>query len=148
MIFKLQYILTFIFSFIISFSIADTTETTAATTITSVSPTLVWVTGTDSLGVTQTTQSTYYQSFITTYTENQESVSSGAIGLGSLTSGSHKIGDIRSYDMITISQGSGSNLKALSFNYFGDQKQEFGLSFFTKFLTLSFVFIVSSILFI
>ncbi|KAI5961378.1 KRE1 [Candida pseudojiufengensis] len=153
MLSKLQKIIILAFIFLISFSKAETTETDTDTTTSksSVSPTLVWVTGTDSLGITRTTQSPYSQSFMTTYTENQLSISSGSIGLGSLVTAandesiSHKIGEIRSYDMTTISQGSGSNLKILSFNL---NNPNLGISFFTKFFGLGFIFIISVVLLI
>ncbi|ODV65613.1 hypothetical protein HYPBUDRAFT_7782 [Hyphopichia burtonii NRRL Y-1933] len=73
--------------------------------------TMVWVTGTDSAGVTKTTQSPFYQSFMTTYTS--EVVSNepklGNIGLGSL-SNTGNIGKVRSYTKVTISQAGASSL--------------------------------------
>ena len=75
-------------------------------TTTSISTTLVWVTGTDASGNLATTQSPYYQSFISFWTE-VASPSSASIGLGSI---SGTVGKIRSYSQTTISQGSGSSL--------------------------------------
>lgn len=89
---------------------ADTnTETTGTetTTASSETPTLVWVTGTDSAGITRTTQSTFYQTFRPSYTET-ETYASGSIGVGTI---SGEVGSIRSYTETTISQGGAGALK-------------------------------------
>jgi len=93
--------------FLLAFSTAKTTSSsssssTIATTTTksSQSNTSVWVTGTDASGITRTTQSIYYQSFKSAYTEAEETYSSASIGLGSI---SGVVGHIRTYDRTTIS---------------------------------------------
>ncbi|KAI5969653.1 hypothetical protein CANMA_001316 [Candida margitis] len=75
---------------------ASTTSTTASQTKTS-----VWVTGTDASGITRTTQSVYYQSFKSAYTEAEETYTSGSVGLGTI---SGSVGNIRHYDRTTISE--------------------------------------------
>ncbi len=76
-------------------------ETTSAS---STSNTLIWVTGTDSAGVTQTTQSIYTQSFRKQYSTVTSSVPTGTIGLGTI---SGSIGTVRVYSTTTIGGGYG-----------------------------------------
>ncbi|KAI5948891.1 hypothetical protein KGF57_005084 [Candida theae] len=95
------------FFLFIAFTAAETTSSssssaTTTTTTSSQSKTSVWVTGTDANGITRTTQSVYYQSFKSAYTEAIETPSSGSAGLGSL---SGSVGHLRTYDMTTISSG-------------------------------------------
>lgn len=85
----------------------ETTGTETTTAASSESPTLVWVTGTDSAGITRTTQSTFYQTFRPSYTET-ETYASGSIGMGTI---SGEVGSIRSYTETTISQGGAGALK-------------------------------------
>lgn len=105
-------------------------------TSSSVSPTLVWVTGTDANGKLATTQSTYYQSFMSTYT-TAETPSSGSIGLGSI---SGTVGEIRTYSMTTISQGNGGLSK---FNQNGLEMKNLS---FVKLIGVSFIAFISFIL--
>ncbi|CAH2352279.1 predicted GPI-anchored protein 1 [[Candida] railenensis] len=102
----------FLFAFISSVLAVTTTST-------SVSRTTVWATGTDSAGLTVTTQSIFTQTFMTTYTTTTGSVSSGSIGLGTI---SGSVGGIRTYSYTTITNAGnsnkpwdGSNLKSVSF---------------------------------
>lgn len=81
-----------------------------AATTSSKSQTLIWVTDTDSAGVTVTTQSPYFQTFTSMY-DQIASYSSGSIGLGSLEG---SVGGIRTYERVTISQALSSN--SLGFN--------------------------------
>ena len=97
-------------------------------TSSSVSPTLVWVTGTDANGKLATTQSIYYQSFMSTYT-TAETPSSGSIGLGSISG----MGEIRTYSMTTISQGNGGLSK---FNQNGLEMKNLS---FVKLIGVSFI---------
>lgn len=69
-----------------------------------VSPTLVWVTGTDAAGNLATTQSKYQQEFSTLY-GSVPPVPSGQIGMGSL---SGVVGEKRTYSTVTISNDAGS----------------------------------------
>ncbi|CUM65276.1 uncharacterized protein PRCAT00002909001 [Priceomyces carsonii] len=71
----------------------------SAATTTSATPTSVWVTGTDSNGITRTTLSEYYQSFLS-YPTTAASVPEGSVGLGSI---SGTLASIRTYDMVTVS---------------------------------------------
>ncbi|KAG2730849.1 hypothetical protein G9P44_005998 [Scheffersomyces stipitis] len=75
-------------------------DTTTTTTTSSASKTLVWVTGTNSLGLLTTTQSAYTQTFASVFVA-AVSPMSGSIGLGSLDASG--VGDIRSYETITVS---------------------------------------------
>lgn len=80
-----------------------TTLTSGSTTILStstqiISPTLVWVTGTDAAGVTQTTQSAYTETFPSFYT-SVAVPPVGSIGLGSI---SGTIGTLRRYPSLTV----------------------------------------------
>lgn len=80
-----------------------TTLTSDSSTIIStstqvISPTLVWVTGTDAAGVTQTTQSAYTESFPSFYT-SVAVPPSGSIGLGTI---SGTIGTLRKYPSLTV----------------------------------------------
>ncbi|EER35979.1 predicted protein [Candida tropicalis MYA-3404] len=110
----MRLLITYIFFLFCSLvSAADETTSSSSSsssdnvkTTTSISTTLVWVTGTDASGNLATTQSPYYQSFISFWTE-VASPSSASIGLGSI---SGTVGKIRSYSQTTISQGSGSSL--------------------------------------
>lgn len=77
------------------------TFTLAAETSSKPPATLVWVTGTDSNGQTKTTQSAYSQIFSSMYSQ-VALPSSGSVSMGSL---SGKVGDVRSYLMVTISKG-------------------------------------------
>lgn len=88
-------------------SSSSSSSSSSTTTKTSQTNTSVWVTGTDSNGVTKTTQSIYYQTFKSAYTEAQETASSGSVGLGSL---SGSVGHIRTYDRTTISLAGGAAL--------------------------------------
>lgn len=91
----------------LAFSADATTTTATTTTATSTSVTLVWATGTNSLGITTVTQLVFTQTFMKTYTTAIVTWSSGEIGLGSL---SGTVGQIRSYTMTTISQAGGDSL--------------------------------------
>ncbi|KAK6460116.1 hypothetical protein DFJ63DRAFT_338069 [Scheffersomyces coipomensis] len=86
--------------FITSISFVKADDDTETETETSATPTLVWVTGTNSLGVTVTTQSPYIQEFYTLYSA-VPAVLSGAIGMGSI-SNDGSLGDIRTYPQVTI----------------------------------------------
>lgn len=74
----------------------------SAATTTSATPTSVWVTGTDSNGITRTTLSEYYQSFLS-YPTTAASVPEGSVGLGSISGISGTLASIRTYDMVTVS---------------------------------------------
>ncbi|OBA19440.1 hypothetical protein METBIDRAFT_214055 [Metschnikowia bicuspidata var. bicuspidata NRRL YB-4993] len=95
------HIFTLIFASLVaatsSSSSSYTTSTTAATT------TLVWVTGTNSNGVTVTTQSAYTQQFTSFYT-SVALPSSGSIGIGTE---SGTVGVIRTYSYTTINGADG-----------------------------------------
>lgn len=71
----------------------------------SVSKTVVWATGTDSQGNLATTKSYYTQTFSIYYSSATGTVSSGSVGLGSL---SGKVGQIREYTSSTISNNAPS----------------------------------------
>ncbi|KAI5957306.1 hypothetical protein KGF54_000234 [Candida jiufengensis] len=80
--------------------------------------TIVWITTTIS-GQLTTASTLYSQSFMSTYSEaNNDGVSSGAVGLGSI---SGSIGSHRSYDQTTISsKGEAINeFMNLSYNIYG-----------------------------
>ncbi|GEQ67517.1 hypothetical protein JCM33374_g1182 [Metschnikowia sp. JCM 33374] len=92
----------FITFFLASLVIADTTTSSSSSSgsvsassssLSTVPPTLVWVTGTDSLGVTKTTQSAYSQKF-TSFFASVSVPTSGSVGLGSA---SGTVGSIRHY---------------------------------------------------
>ncbi|RCK59333.1 Protein KRE1 [Candida viswanathii] len=87
-------------------SSSSSSATGTVRTTTSVSTTFVWVTGTDASGNLATTQSPYYQSFESFWTE-VASPSSGSIGIGTI---SGSVGGIREYSQTTVSQGMGSSL--------------------------------------
>lgn len=93
----MKFLLTLFLAFAVC--LAETSSTTSSTKTT----TLVWVTGTDSAGLTATTQSAYTQKFSSMYT-SVATYESGSIGLGSL---SGEVGDIRTYDQYTVSQANG-----------------------------------------
>lgn len=92
---------------VVAAAAATTTSTLASS---SVSPTLIWVTGTDEQGVLQTTQSPYHQSFAI-HSLVAADVPSGAIGLGSL---SGTVGHIRTYDQATVSVANAGSSHRLS----------------------------------
>lgn len=96
------------FFIFIAFAFADTTTSSSSSSVssTSVETTLVWVTGTDASGILRTTQSPYYQSFMSTYTTTSGTVPAGSIGLGSI---SGTLASIRTYESSTISLGSGDS---------------------------------------
>lgn len=141
----MRLLLSYIFFLFCSLVIAadETTSSSSSSsstgnvkTTTSISTTLVWVTGTDSAGNLVTTESPYYQSFISFWTE-VASPSSGSIGLGSI---SGTVGGIREYSQTTISQGRGSSLTL------GNgiiSKDGFAL---TKILTFSIITFISIVL--
>lgn len=66
---------------------------------------MVWVTGTNSNGVTLTTESTYYQTFASFYSV-LASPSSGSIGLGTI---SGSVGEIRTYSIATVTATNNAN---------------------------------------
>ncbi|KAK6204989.1 uncharacterized protein RJT21DRAFT_12354 [Scheffersomyces amazonensis] len=105
--------LTFIIALFLSLWFVQAAETTSSSssTTTTQSPTLVWATGTNSLGVTVTTQSQYTQQFYTLYS-TVAPVLSGSIGLGS-DSDTQSVGDIRTYAQITISNAAGGSFSKL-----------------------------------
>lgn len=75
---------------------AKTTSKTAKTTI--------WRTGTNSDGITVTTQDIFTPTFISIYgTGDAESVPAGTIGIGSING---EVGKIRSYTKMTITSDS------------------------------------------
>lgn len=82
---------------------------------TTTSKTLVWHTGTNLAGVLTTTQSPYTQTFTSLYSETAQP-SSGNIGLGSL---SGKVGQIRTYERVTVSQDETNDARSFvaSHNY-------------------------------
>lgn len=88
---------------ILALAMADSSSASIVSTLTVATTTLVWVTGTDSNGVTQTTESAYTQTFTSFYTA-VELPSSGAISLGTI---SGSVGAIRTYTMTTINEGNG-----------------------------------------
>lgn len=87
----------------------DSSDASSSSDSSSVSPTLVWVTGTNSLGVLQTSQSAYSQKF-TTFYDQVASVPSGGLGLGSI---SGTVGHIREYSQTTINGAEGSQTSNL-----------------------------------
>ncbi|QBM90689.1 Killer toxin-resistance protein 1 [Metschnikowia aff. pulcherrima] len=98
--------------FLASFVAAETTETSASSSsssssssISTVLPTLVWVTGTDQNGVTQTTQSAYTQAFTSFYV-SVVSPSSGNVGVGSITG---TVGAVRTYTQSTVNGAMGNH---------------------------------------
>ncbi|KAG5420668.1 hypothetical protein I9W82_002549 [Candida metapsilosis] len=101
---KFLQLIFFIFLALTSAETTSSSSSSSSTTKKSQTNTSVWVTGTDSNGVTKTTQSIYYQTFKSAYTEAQETASSGSVGLGSL---SGSVGHIRTYDRTTISSAGG-----------------------------------------
>jgi len=84
-------------SFMITMVLGATTSTTA---------TLVWVTGTNSLGVTVTTESRFTQSFSSFYID-VASPSLGSVGVPSLSA---KVGEIRSYSMLEVTATNAAGL--------------------------------------
>ncbi|CAK9437111.1 uncharacterized protein LODBEIA_P15350 [Lodderomyces beijingensis] len=118
----------------------------------SVSPTLVWVTGTDSQGITRTTQSIFYQTFIKTYTANEETYSSGSIGVGSIDTDSISLGSFRSYEVTTVSSVAGAaHLKNGLQSVFYGQQDGHGDGMgrtLTMVLTCTMVSFISSLLFV
>lgn len=98
--------------FLAAVASAAITTTTSASSLpsSSVSPTLVWVTGTDSNGILKTTQSAYHQSF-SIHSLVAADVPSGAIGLGSL---SGDVGQIRTYEQRTVSLANAGSSYRLS----------------------------------
>ncbi|RLV95509.1 Protein KRE1 [Spathaspora sp. JA1] len=109
----------------------------AADPPTTTSVTLVWVTGTDAAGNLVTTQSIFSQSFQTFFTQ-VATPSSGAIGLGSL---SGSVGDIKTYDLVTITHAAGG----VSSFALGLGSMDLSI---TKCLGVSFIALFSLILFI
>jgi len=85
-----------------SLPIITTTLTTDSSTITTTtishSPTLIWVTGTNSEGVTKTTESIYTQKFSSFYS-TVAVPPSGSIGLGTI---SGTVGTVRTYPIVTF----------------------------------------------
>ncbi|KAK6458957.1 uncharacterized protein RJT20DRAFT_10840 [Scheffersomyces xylosifermentans] len=92
--------------FTISLGVFAADPATTTSTSTSVSKTLVWVTGTDEHGARVTTQSIYTQQFEVLFTV-VASPSSGSIGPGSI---SGDIGEIRTYQLTTITNSAPSIL--------------------------------------
>lgn len=87
------------------FILALITLIAAKTTSTTTAQTTVWRTGTNSEGVTVTTQAIFTPSFMSTYgNDDTESVPAGTIGLGSL---SGTVGNVRSYTRTTITANAG-----------------------------------------
>ncbi|CAM9018561.1 hypothetical protein WICANDRAFT_83413 [Wickerhamomyces anomalus NRRL Y-366-8] len=73
-------------------------SSTIVTTTKSQSPTLVWVTGTNEEGITQTTQSAYTEVFKSFYT-SVEVPPKGSIGLGTIKG---TVGTLRKYPSLTL----------------------------------------------
>lgn len=82
-------------------SAATTSSSSSTSTTSTVKPTSVWVTGTDANGVLKTTQSRFEQTQFVVETSTT-AVPSGAIGLGSV---SGTVGQVRSYEQVTVSAG-------------------------------------------
>lgn len=96
----------------IFFILALITAIAAKSSSTTTEQTTVWRTGTNSEGVTVTTQAIFSPSFQTTYgISDTTSVPSGTIGMGSL---SGAVGKVRSYTRTTISSGAFSFKTTLS----------------------------------
>ena len=108
---RLHFNLCILFYIIVLCLAADETTASSSTsktsTSSSTSKTLVWVTGTDSNGKTVTTESPFYQLFMSTYTTTTGTVPSGSIGI---TGDDLLVGKIRKYSSTTIS-GSGSAIR-------------------------------------
>ncbi|CAI5756287.1 unnamed protein product [Candida verbasci] len=95
-------IIFYIISLVYSLAMQDDGDDNTDTTNTSQTPTSVWVTTTIG-GSSLVIQTTYQQSFMSSYTEaNTEDVKQGSVGLGSL-SNVDSVGSIRSYSQTTIS---------------------------------------------
>lgn len=96
----------------IFFILALITAIAAKSSSTTTEQTTVWRTGTNSEGVTVTTQAIFSPSFRHTYgNSDTASVPPGTIGMGSL---SGTVGKVRSYTQTTISSGSFSFKTTLS----------------------------------
>lgn len=88
---------------------ADNTATNTQTTTTlslSQSDTTVWVTITTN-GALATVKSIWSQNFMSTFTTDTATPSSGNVGMGTI---SGSVGGVRSYDQTTISNGANKNL--------------------------------------
>lgn len=94
----------FILALITAIAAKSSSSTTAQTT--------VWRTGTNSEGVTTTTQAIFTPSFRSTYgNSDTTSVLAGTVGMGSL---SGTVGKVRSYSHSTVSSGAFSFKTTLS----------------------------------
>lgn len=92
------------------FILALITVIAAKTTSTTTAQTTVWRTGTNSEGVTVTTQAIFTPSFMSTYgNDDTESVAAGTIGLGSL---SGTVSKVRSYTRTTITDSGAFSFKS------------------------------------
>lgn len=80
---------------------STTSSSSLTKTLSSASYTTIWVTITTN-GALATVQTTYIQSFMTTFTDATLSVAAGSIGMGSL---SGDTGDIRTYSHTTVTAG-------------------------------------------
>ncbi|CAK7893245.1 predicted GPI-anchored protein 1 [[Candida] anglica] len=92
-----------VFMMIFSIVHAATTTSSVSASTTSVEPTMVWVTGTDSLGILRTTQATYSQLFQSLWTSTT-TVPAGSVGMGSI---SGTVGKVRTYSKTTESANGG-----------------------------------------
>lgn len=96
----------------IFFILALITAIAAKSSSTTTAQTTVWRTGTNSEGVTVTTQAIFTPSFRSTYgNSDTTSVLAGTVGMGSL---SGTVGKVRSYSHTTISSGAFSFKTTLS----------------------------------
>lgn len=96
----------------IFFILALITAIAAKSSSTTTAQTTVWRTGTNSEGVTVTTQAIFTPSFRSTYgNSDTTSVLEGTVGMGSL---SGTVGKVRSYSHTTISSGAFSFKTTLS----------------------------------
>ncbi|CAG89679.1 DEHA2F21538p [Debaryomyces hansenii CBS767] len=96
----------------IFFILALITAIAAKSSSTTTAETTVWRTGTNSEGVTVTTQAIFTPSFRSTYGDSDTtSMLAGTIGMGSL---SGTVGKVRSYSHTTISSGAFSFKTTLS----------------------------------
>ena len=96
----------------IFFILALITAIAAKSSSTTTAETTVWRTGTNSEGVTVTTQAIFTPSFRSTYGDSDTtSMLAGTIGMGSL---SGTVGQVRSYSHTTISSGAFSFKTTLS----------------------------------
>lgn len=84
----------------------NTATTTTLTSLSSLSETTVWVTVTTNGGLA-TVKTVFTQLFMTTFTTETATPSSGELGLGSL---SGSVGGVRSYEQTTITNGANQNL--------------------------------------